>query len=104
MVFTLTNTIGKYAKNPPGGGEIVNWVAVGQGGNIINTSANGTLWKGQTQNGGVTSGNGVAYGNNLWVAVGSGTNTIATSPDGITWTGRASTFGYGFGVAFKPPI
>ncbi len=21
MVFTLTNTIGKYAKNPPGGGQ-----------------------------------------------------------------------------------
>ena len=106
MVFTLTNTIGKYAKNPPGGEIIVNWVAVGSGGNTIATSADGSSWRGVTANGGITTRVlAVAYANGTWVAVGDGSNTIATSTNGTTWTGRTQNGGltnnqYGAGVAY----
>jgi hypothetical protein len=93
MVFTLTNTIGKYAKNR--GGVTPRWVAGGQGGNIFTTSINnGVTWVGTTTGyGGLTSINSIAYGKDgsgksLLVAVGEGTNKIATSSDGITWEGK----------------
>jgi hypothetical protein len=95
MVFTLTNTIGKYAKNR--GGVTPRWVAGGSGGNIFTTSINnGGTWNGVTTGyGGLTSVNSIAYGKDgsgksLLVAVGEGTNKIATSSDGITWEGKTA--------------
>lgn len=95
MVFTLTNTIGKYAKNR--GGVTPRWVAGGSGGNVFTTSINnGITWVGTTTGyGGLTSVNSIAYGKDgsgksLLVAVGEGTNKIATSSDGITWEGKTA--------------
>ncbi len=95
MVFTITNTIGKYAKNR-GGGVTPRWVAGGSGlGNIFTTSTNdGVTWVGTTTGyGGLTEVKSIAYGKDgsdksLLVAVGVGTNKIATSSDGITWAGK----------------
>jgi hypothetical protein len=74
---------------------------VGYGTNTIATSSdNGNTWIGRIQNGGISTGYGVAYGLDgtgagLWVAVGySTTNTIATSSDnGNTWVGQTANGG-----------
>ena len=83
------------------GGVIVNWVAVGQTGNGIATSADAITWSGVTEKGGINAGNAVAYGNGLLVAVGRGGNTIATSTDGINWTGQTQTGGF---LAYLPIV
>jgi uncharacterized protein YjdB len=76
-------------------------VAVGQGGNTIATSTNGTTWTGRGATVFTTQGLGVTYANNRWIAVGSGGNSIATSTNGTTWTGLGtSVFTQGNGIRY----
>jgi hypothetical protein len=67
------------------------FVAVGQGGNTLVSSTNGTTWSASLTTPFTTAGYGVAWNGTQWVAVGFGTNTIAYSADGLTWIGN-STF------------
>ena len=100
MVFTLTNTIGKYAKNPPGGVS-ANMVIVGNGGTRIASSTDGNTWASRTPNAFGTANasvSGVAYGNGLWVAVGynggdASIKNVSTSTNGTTWIGQTSNAG-----------
>ncbi len=102
-----------YGKDASGAGL---WVAVGYGG-VIAKSTDGNTWTpaatvaGVSGKGGITYGDGVAYGKDasgagLWVAVGYG-GVIAKSTDGNVWTPAASKGGitdYGYGVAFNKNI
>ena len=101
MVFTLTNTIGKYAKNPPGGGA--NMVATGYSTTTrIAYSINGNDWFPSAVSVFSNAPTNIAYGNGTWIAAGSGGNTIAYSTNGITWKGSATNGGLSFvgGIAY----
>ena len=65
------------------------FIAVGQGGNTIATSNNGTTWTGAGSGVFRTAGYGVSWNGKEWVAVGSGGNNIAYSSDGILWKGNS---------------
>ena len=65
------------------------FIAVGQGGNTMATSNNGTTWTGAGSGVFRTAGYGVSWNGKEWVAVGSGGNTIAYSSDGILWRGNS---------------
>ena len=87
-------TIGKYAKKAA---AAVNWVAVGQG-SLIANSTDGKDWTAAATVGGLTTqGRSVAYGtdgsgNPRWVAVGDG-SYIAYSPNGNDWYSAATKGG-----------
>jgi len=68
------------------------FIAVGQGGNTIATSNNGTTWTGAGSGVFITAGYGVSWNGKEWVAVGSGGNTIAYSSDGILWSRNSIVF------------
>jgi hypothetical protein len=68
------------------------FIAVGQGGNTIATSNNGTTWTGANFGLFRTAGYGVGWNGKEWVAVGSGGNTIAYSSDGILWRSNSIVF------------
>ncbi len=100
MISTVSNFM---PNNKAGGGVSIsgtNWVAVGQGG-LIAQSSDGNIWSAaarvpgvQGKGGITTSGFGVAYGKdgaggNLWVAVGQG-GLIAKSTDGNIWSAAAT--------------
>ena len=76
------------------------YVAVGQGGNTIVDSANGTTWRSSLTTPFTNAGYGVAWNGTQWVAVGSGTNTIAYSADGLIWTGNSTFSSQGNDVAY----
>jgi frataxin-like iron-binding protein CyaY len=88
------------------------FVAVGQGTNVIAYSANGQSWTGIAASAATftTSGNGIVWDSaaSLWVASGSGgVNTFLTSPDGINWTPRLfspGVDGTARGVAYSPAL
>jgi alpha-tubulin suppressor-like RCC1 family protein len=66
------------------------------GGQDVRVTSDGLSWA-QTDPG-VTSLDGVAFGNDIYVGVGNG---IATSPDGLTWTPTAQAVpGHLYGVAY----
>ena len=96
-------TIGKYAKKAA---AAVNWVAVGQG-SLIANSTDGKDWTAAATVGGLTTqGRSVAYGtdgsgNPRWVAVGDG-SIFAYSADGKDWNAAATKGGitFGFSVAY----
>ena len=116
MPFNTFNSIAKLPKKTIIS-TTLQWVAVGAGGFIAN-STDGNTWTpaatvtGVSGKGGITSsGRDVAYGKDnlgagLWVAVGQG-GVIAKSTDGNVWTPAAtSTYGNvggltsGYGVAY----
>ena len=115
MPFNTFNSIAKLPKKTIIS-TTLQWVAVGAGGFIAN-STDGNTWTpaatvtGVSGKGGITQGQGVAYGKDnlgagLWVAVGQG-GVIAKSTDGNVWTPAAtSTYGNvggltsGYGVAY----
>jgi len=109
MISSMGNFLPKKAVVAGGGGVSANWVAVGDGG-IIAKSTDGNVWTPAaglaTNKGGITYGEGVAYGKDgtgagLWVAVGDG-GIIAKSTDGNVWTPAHTKGGitYGRGVAY----
>ena len=65
------------------------YIAVGQGGNTMATSNNGTTWTGSNFGLFRTAGYGISWNGKQWVAVGSGGNNIAYSSDGILWKGNS---------------
>ena len=74
------------------------FVAVGDDGNILTSSDNGTTWTSRTG----TSDNlkSVTHGNNTYVVVGQG-GVLLTSTDGTTWDNRTSgTTIHLYGVTF----
>jgi hypothetical protein len=69
------------------------YLAVGYGSvNNIVSSTDGIIWTGRGIIAGMSTVNGIAYGNNLWVATGTSSNNFyaAKSTDAITWTGISS--------------
>ena len=62
-------------------------MVVGEGGNSIAYSDNGTTWNGVGKSVFSDYGFGIAWNGSLWVATGVGGNTLAYSSDGISWTG-----------------
>jgi len=76
------------------------FVAVGQGGNTLVGSTDGTTWSPSPSNPFTTAGYGVAWNGTQWVAVGAGTNTIAYSADGLQWTGNSTFSTQGNDVAY----
>lgn len=80
-------------------------VAVGGGGDRVQTSPDGITWTGRT----AAEANGwqaIAYdGSQFAACAGSGANRIMTSPDGITWTARAASAAINWkGIAFGNSI
>ena len=67
------------------------YVAVGQGGNTMVVSTNGTTWTTPYNQPFTTAGYGVGWSGSQWVAVGSGGNTIAYSADGLQWNTLGTT-------------
>jgi hypothetical protein len=90
MVFTITNTIGKYAKNKVGGGGT--WYYYGSGSQYFAKSNDGFLWTSTGNGTGLTDGNrAMVYANNTFIAAGSMYNspnyTISTSTNsGVSWS------------------
>jgi hypothetical protein len=85
------------------------WVAVGQGGLIAN-STDGNVWTPAASKGGLsTNAYGVAYGNGLWVTVGQSVSTsggIAISTDSKNWSpaGLTNNFNGGVRVAYGKDV
>jgi len=63
------------------------WVAMGEGGNTIAYSDNGTTWTGLGTSVFSIRGKNVVFdvSANKWYATGEGTNTMMTSTNGINW-------------------
>jgi hypothetical protein len=69
-------------------GSATTWVAVGNGGTLMSSTAPGTTWTNRASGTGQSL-RGVAAIAGQFVVAGD-TGTILTSPDGITWTARTS--------------
>ena len=78
------------------------FVAVGNSGDRVITSADGITWTARSAAGDNDAWRAVTYGNGLFVAVGDtgGTDKIMTSPDGVTWTTRTPPSGDWKGVTY----
>lgn len=73
------------------GSEETNYVAIGDGGTLANSSNSGVNWTTRTSQFGADDIKDIVWGSSLWVAVGAN-NKISTSSDMITWTARTSAF------------